>query len=321
VNASTTRTPATAAETRAEQRLCAPFAALPHDIAADPRLSPTDVRVLLALLFWARSKAVCWPSDRSIALRIGRSSGTVQRALRHLEALDLIERRRADNPTGRELVLRWRATPAAPVIDPPASRARDEGRREREEEWPSSAACYESTPPPAGETVDPQAPPSAEDLAQLTAWAQGPDPALARFGKAALKLAGVDPDAVAQTDPVPRAVHGDHPRACPVVPASDNNTLISPATGGRISPNGEKPPSSPSAQARSTRTTTAAKPSTPPPWSQGLPRSRNAQARRQAPSPDSSRRHDRGPRHVLDQLVGAAAVLTVRASPGCAAPV
>src|SRR5262245_54577883 len=91
-----------------------PFAQLPHDIAADPRLTPTDVRVLLALLYWARGKPSCWPSDRSIGLRVGRSVGTVQRSLRRLEALGLIDRRKVDsNPTGRELVLRWRATPAS----------------------------------------------------------------------------------------------------------------------------------------------------------------------------------------------------------------
>src|SRR3954462_2756795 len=81
-----------------------PFAALPHDIAADPRLTPTDVRVLLALLFWARSSATCWPSDPSIGSRIGRSVGTVQRSLRRLVDLALSERRPDDNPTGRLIV-------------------------------------------------------------------------------------------------------------------------------------------------------------------------------------------------------------------------
>jgi len=46
---------------RAEPGVCKPppFAQLPHDIAADPRLTPVDTRVLLALLFWARDKAAC----------------------------------------------------------------------------------------------------------------------------------------------------------------------------------------------------------------------------------------------------------------------
>src|SRR3954467_4886384 len=94
-----------------------PFAALPHDIAADPRLSPTDVRVLLALLFWARSSSSCWPSDPSIGCRIGRSVGTVQRALRRLVAFGLIERKLADNPTGRLIVLLWRQR-STPSLNP-----------------------------------------------------------------------------------------------------------------------------------------------------------------------------------------------------------
>src|SRR3954467_13582145 len=91
-----------------------PFAALPHDIAADPRLTPTDVRVLLALLFWARSSPTCWPSDPSIGSRIGRSVGTLPRSPRRLVDLAPIGRRPDDNPTGRLIVLLWRrrATPS-----------------------------------------------------------------------------------------------------------------------------------------------------------------------------------------------------------------
>lgn len=46
---------------RAETGVCKapPFAQLPHHIAADPRLTPVDVRVVAALLFWARDKASC----------------------------------------------------------------------------------------------------------------------------------------------------------------------------------------------------------------------------------------------------------------------
>jgi hypothetical protein len=40
-----------------------PFAALPHHIAADPRLTAVDIRVLAALLFFAKDKPVAWPSD------------------------------------------------------------------------------------------------------------------------------------------------------------------------------------------------------------------------------------------------------------------
>lgn len=102
-----------------------PFASVPHDVAADPRLTPTDVAVLVALLFWARSKDHCWPSDRSIGLRIGRSARTVQRRLRHLETVGLVERiETAENRTGRILRLVWRAEASAPVPGPVLEPAR-----------------------------------------------------------------------------------------------------------------------------------------------------------------------------------------------------
>ena len=82
-----------------------PFAALPHDIAADPRLSPTDLRVLAALLYYARQDPTCYPSDASIAARVHRHPGTVRRCLKRLEDLGYIRREfvqaTSANPTGR----------------------------------------------------------------------------------------------------------------------------------------------------------------------------------------------------------------------------
>ena len=46
-----------------------PFAMLPHDIAADPRLTATDLRVLAALLYFARQDPSCYPSDFSLGER------------------------------------------------------------------------------------------------------------------------------------------------------------------------------------------------------------------------------------------------------------
>jgi Helix-turn-helix domain len=108
-----------------------PYGALPHDLSTDPRLSPTDVRVAAALLYWARSRADCWPSDRSISTRVGRSPGTVQRSLRSLEDAGWIAREKsADNQTGRLIWLLWCSAgarpPAAPLSDPPAAPARVE---------------------------------------------------------------------------------------------------------------------------------------------------------------------------------------------------
>src|SRR4051794_28849174 len=110
-----------------------PFASPPHDLVADLRLTPTDVRVAAALCYWARGKPHCWPSDATIGRRVGRSPGTVQRCLRRLEAAGWIARERTDaNRTGRLIRLAWRpgadeAGADAPAPGPPAPRARDEG--------------------------------------------------------------------------------------------------------------------------------------------------------------------------------------------------
>ncbi len=106
-----------------------PFASLPHDIAGDARLTPTDLAVLLALLFWARSRAFCWPSDASIGARIGRSEATVQRRLKALEGFNLIRREKSDrNRTGRIIVLCWREEAPPPMR---AASVTHEGRREK----------------------------------------------------------------------------------------------------------------------------------------------------------------------------------------------
>ena len=98
-----------------------PFAAIPHDIAADPRLSPTDLRVLAALFYFARADASCWPCDNSIAARVHRHPGTVRRSLRRLEDLGYIRRQPSrENPTGRLIHLTcrepdWERPRQAPV--------------------------------------------------------------------------------------------------------------------------------------------------------------------------------------------------------------
>jgi hypothetical protein len=277
------------------------------------------VRVLLALLYFTKAKADCWPCDRSIAARIGRSIGTVQRCLRKLEILGLVERRQADNPTGRSLVLRWRATPAAPVNDPPAAPARDEGRRELEEQRPESAAApMTGLPPPAGKTEAAEPPSSAEDLARFRAWAAGPDPALARFGRAALKLAGVAPEAMepalgpapesgavvaVEAPPVAVVAVAPPPVASAEIPASVASApvAIDPPVAVAEAPQ-------PGAGARTSHPVPAAAPPSRPP----APRLRPAPA----PAPPASpfrgsfsrpapqARRPGGVRHVLESFVG-----------------
>jgi hypothetical protein len=123
-----------------------PYGAIPHDLAADPRLSATAVRVVVALLFWAREKAACWPSDTSIASRVGCSVGTVQRSLKSLEAADWIVREKtAANRTGRLICLVWRSASArplpSPALDPPPAPARDEVKEPEREASNEPAAA------------------------------------------------------------------------------------------------------------------------------------------------------------------------------------
>jgi DNA-binding Lrp family transcriptional regulator len=102
------------------------WAMLPHSIAADARLTAVDIRVVLALLYFARSKHTCTPCDQSIGERAGGiSPGTVQRSLRRLESLGYIRRESVApsdrNRTGRVFHLLWRA-PRVPGYSHPDAR-------------------------------------------------------------------------------------------------------------------------------------------------------------------------------------------------------
>jgi hypothetical protein len=109
-----------------------PYAAIPHALTVDPRLSAQAVRVATLLLGWARSKDHCWPADAAIAARAGCSASTIQRALRALEAAGWIAREEtAANRTGRLIRLAWRVNndrpPRSRATDPPPPSLTDEG--------------------------------------------------------------------------------------------------------------------------------------------------------------------------------------------------
>jgi hypothetical protein len=97
-----------------------PFAALPHRIAADPRLTALDVRVLLALLYFAKNDPHCWPSAKQLRARVHvKSDRSVQESLRRLIEHGHI--RRDDDtskPTWRRIILLWRVG-EGPVPNPP----------------------------------------------------------------------------------------------------------------------------------------------------------------------------------------------------------
>ena len=111
-----------------------PYARVPHDIAADPRVSQTDLRVLAALLYYARDTLVCRPCDASIGQRVCRSPGTIQRSLRRLEAIGYIAREAVqpsdENRTGRLIHLLWCEPDwPRPIPDPPNASARPPKRQ------------------------------------------------------------------------------------------------------------------------------------------------------------------------------------------------
>jgi hypothetical protein len=188
-------------------KVCA-FAKLPHDIASDPRLKPVDVRVLAALLFWARDKPTCYPSDRSIGARVHRARASIQRALRRLEGLGFIAREKTEsNVTGRLIRLLFVAGPSeapclktgrAPVSKPapdPVSRVGQELRRGEIKEKPAAGDVPDGTgsPPPARPEPEPDRP-AEDDWADVTAWlSEGPGhplyrSAVRRFAAAGLAL-------------------------------------------------------------------------------------------------------------------------------------
>src|SRR4051794_11995964 len=96
-------------------------AALPIDpgldeILADPPLSSTAKALVTVMIKnWAWYKDHCWPSDRTLAAKVGKSVGHVQRCLHELEQAGRIGRERTDEvPNGRRIWLLWRR-PGGPI--------------------------------------------------------------------------------------------------------------------------------------------------------------------------------------------------------------
>ena len=201
MNSSTTRCSPPAETRRTGRGGCAPFAALPSSIADDPTISPTDKAILLVLAGHAwGGKDSAWPSNATVAAKVGRSPGHVKRRLGVLERLGLIRREATgENRTGRLIRLLWRPSPDAPVPPGDGASARPESdsiQGKKKERAAAAATPTDGSPPPPGngEGVPPA---SAEDLALWQAWASGSDDGLAAFARSALKLAGVvEPAAV-----------------------------------------------------------------------------------------------------------------------------
>ena len=93
------------------------FSALPNDpgldqVLADVQLGSTAKTIALALVrHWAWYKPSCFPSDRTIAEKIGKSPGHVQRCLKQLEDAGWIRREKTTRVrSGRLIWLLWRVS-------------------------------------------------------------------------------------------------------------------------------------------------------------------------------------------------------------------
>lgn len=85
-----------------------PFAAVPHDLLADRRLTPTDKVIAATLLYWSQAKAACWPSNAAIAERADVTPRSVPRSLDRLEELGYVRRAKdLSKPSQRVIVIAW----------------------------------------------------------------------------------------------------------------------------------------------------------------------------------------------------------------------
>jgi hypothetical protein len=106
-------------------------AALPNDpgldaLLADPAIGSTAKTIALALVkHWAWYKDHCWPGDETIAKKIGKSPGHVQRCLRQLELAGWIRREHTSAvPSGRRIWLLWRRPDTGQGARPSSAPAR-----------------------------------------------------------------------------------------------------------------------------------------------------------------------------------------------------
>ena len=172
--------------------------ALPRDpgldrLLADPNLNSTAKTIATVLVkHWAWVKDHCWPSDRSIAQKVGKSPGQVQRGLRQLEDAGWITRQRTDQvPNGRLIRLLWRSAPLSAGAQRVPAPALSGGKRRRStnlvvvkgEEKEAEQFAREERPrpelvptPPAAPTLQASEPP-AEKCEEIFPQSSVPAPA------------------------------------------------------------------------------------------------------------------------------------------------
>ncbi len=170
-------------------------AALPSDpgldaLLADPGLGSTAKTIALALVkHWAWYKDYCWPGDETIAKKIGKSPGHVQRCLRQLELAGWIRREHTSAvPSGRRIWLLWRRPDAGQGANSHRHRRAPGNRRRRSKQVvveQEGAEPEEVRPAPQRQRPEPPAPATPPPAVEI------PDQATETTGR------------VAQPDPPP----------------------------------------------------------------------------------------------------------------------
>lgn len=84
------------------------FVIVPVAAAEDSRLSPAAFRVLALLSSYADRDGWCWPSQKTLAERLGHTRQAVQQHITQLEALGYLKSERRFGPTGIETSKKYR---------------------------------------------------------------------------------------------------------------------------------------------------------------------------------------------------------------------
>lgn len=232
-----------AATERTGPGTCAPFAALPHALRKDPRLSDKAVLLAAALLEYARNKTFCWPSNQRLAQDLRCSPRTVQLALAQLKVAGWVRiELGAENPTGRLIRLAWRegpcASPPLPVAPPPVPRVAPEEDRERERNPAKEIrARISRRPRPETTTTPPVVPRSStnDEVCVLGATQSGSAPAEPDFRVSSTALSLGKPPITDEPPPPPTAtvMPPDPRQACgSVFSAVDLPVVLSAAESG-----------------------------------------------------------------------------------------
>lgn len=149
---------------RRRRRIRLPFAAIPHAVYADRRLTPGDRDLLAVLTRYALNKPTCWPSNQRLSQDLRVTRRTVQARLRRLEAAGWLVCKQTCSK--RVIHLNWRDEDEdTPPGHPPSHRpakpvAPEEDRNRKEKQLDEKAAPPRWHP---DRTTNPPARPSSGD--------------------------------------------------------------------------------------------------------------------------------------------------------------